>query len=448
MPVVWLVVTVAFALASQPPRPAAVLAPSGSSGLSHDLCAVTPGTADSAGGLPGGIEVSRPLTPVYDPAGWPSVAAVPESNPVCRLTGPAAASRAEPSLGSSWLRAEYLLWWPQAPPIPPLVTVSRSGPPPTLAQDPAAVWIGGHDWASAEVSGGRFALGLALTDTHNYGLELGYLFLGSRTLRAAASALTDSHDLRGLGLVYVDARTGREGVFPIATPGTARGAVTVSTTTRVQGVEANVIAGLYNGPAWSLNGLVGYRFFQVHEGLAVEQVRIAPATINRVYDQFDGHNRFHGAQVGLQAGLSRGGLFLEVTGKVALGRTFEVVRIQGATSLIGPHVPRPWVLPGGVYALASNMGRFTTAAAAVAPEGTCRVGFRFGETGRLYVGYNVLYLSDAVRPGDQIDRVLNPLNVPTLNSSGQTLPPERPRPLLTRGDFWTQGLIFGFEARY
>lgn len=117
MPVVWLVVTVAFALVPQPPRPTAG---AGWSGLPDDRSGLIPETAAGrVSGLPGGIAVSRPLTPVYDPAGWPSVTAATELNPVCRLAGPAATSQAVPSLGSSWLRGEYLLWWPPAPPVPP-----------------------------------------------------------------------------------------------------------------------------------------------------------------------------------------------------------------------------------------------------------------------------------------------------------------------------------------
>jgi hypothetical protein len=64
------------------------------------------------------------------------------------------------------------------------------------------------------------------------------------------------------------------------------------------------------------------------------------------------------------------------------------------------------------------------------------------------VGYNFLYLSDLVRPGDQIDRTLNPSQIPALNAGAAFANADRPHVLFSRTDFWTQGLLIGFETRY
>ena len=103
--------------------------------------------------------------------------------------------------------------------------------------------------------------------------------------------------------------------------------------------------------------------------------------------------------------------------------------------------------PGGVYAQPTNMGRVTHGAFAVVPEGTLKVGLR-GDHSRLYVGYNFLYLSDAIRPGDQIDRTVNPTQIPLLNPGGAPAGIDRPRPAVVRSDFWVQGLVVGWETRY
>jgi len=346
---------------------------------------------------------------------------------------------------------ELLLWWPTAQPLPPLVTASRSGAPPILGDPGTALLIGNRAIASQDIAGGRFTLGWAVNNAQTLGFELVYFFLGSRTLDETVRGLNNPQ-ARSLGIPFLNATTGREDVFPLAAPGVSTGSVFVSTTTRVQGAEANIVANLADGRAFRLNGLVGYRFFQVHEGLTVEQMRVrfgAPSTFGPIYDQFDAHNRFHGGQLGLHADITGEWVFCELTGKVALGRTFEVVKIDGATSAYAPvlgGVAPVQYSPGGVLALPSNIGRTTENAFAVVPEGTFKIGIKLGDSGRFFVGYNFIYLSDAVRPGDQVDRTVNPAQIPALNPTGFVA--DRPRALLNRSDFWAQGLIIGLETRY
>ncbi|MBA4065888.1 MAG: hypothetical protein C0501_19645 [Isosphaera sp.] len=366
-----------------------------------------PGADDP--GLPGGTEVSRPLTPVEVPP-------AAESEAVTRVEELGRPVRRGP-LGPSWNSQEYLFWWPKAHPLPPLVSDSAG-----------ALLAGGRALGTPGVSGGRFTLGWAADPGQTRGYEVVYFFLGSRTDRFTAGA-----QLPTIGVPFANAVTGREDVFPAPVPG----AVTVATTTRVQGAEANAVGNLFDRDGVRLNGLAGYRFLQAHEGLTVTTARPGGA----VYDEFVAHNRFHGGQVGLHADLTRGTVFCELTGKVALGGTFEVVRVDGATG------PGFVFVPGGLFTGPTNIGRATRTAFAVVPEGTLKLGFRWGEAGRVYVGYNFLYLSDAVRPGDQLDRVVNPANVPALGGGTGGFP-DRPRPLFNRSDFWAQGLVIGLETRY
>ena len=66
---------------------------------------------------------------------------------------------------------------------------------------------------------------------------------------------------------------------------------------------------------------------------------------------------------------------------------------------------------------------------------------------RAYVGYNFLYWTNVIRPGDQIDRVVDLTFVPNsipVPFSGQN----RPQPLFKQSDLWAQGLQFGLELRW
>jgi hypothetical protein len=425
---------------------------------------VVPGP-DNGPMLPGGTEVSRPLTPVELPPAPPIPAEpVPEQpSPVTRVEEvcqPKCVRRGP--LGPAWDDLEFLLWWPKAHPLPPLVTatqtrVTRALPParlPVLGDPETVLLVGGRAIDNQDIAGGRFTLGWSLNEAQTFGFELRYFFLGTRTLRARINDFGNpppgSPRIRTLGLPYLDAVTGEEAVFSLAFPGRSNGEVYAATTTRVQGAEANFVANLHDGQNLKLNGLVGYRYFQVHEGLSIAQVRYGGTDVSTIYDQFDAHNRFNGGQLGLHADISRGIVFCELTGKIAFGETFEVVRIDGQSVVRSPgaFTISERVLPGGLYALPTNMGRYTSSVFAVVPEGTVKVGLRLGDCGRVYVGYNFLYLSDAVRPGDQIDRSLNTAQIPTVNPSGSFGPPDSPRPLVTRSDFWLQGLIIGLETRY
>jgi len=399
--------------------------------------------------LSGGTSVSRPLTPVEIPPEKPPELRPPD--PVQRVEEihEQKYERRGP-LGPSWDNMELLLWWPKAHPLPPLVTASRSGVPPTLGNPATTLLIGNRALANQDMAGGRFTLGWAINEPQTLGFELVYFFLGSRTLH---QTIRDGSGFQSLGLPYINATTGREDVFPLAAPGISTGSIFVTTTTRAQGAEANFVANLYDGKSLRLNGLAGYRFLQVQEGLTLEQMRTrfgTPGEFGPIYDQFDAHNRFHGGQFGLHADISGQWVFCELTGKVALGQTFEVVKIDGATTTYTPVIGGLSVqhAPGGVFALPTNIGRSTQTAFAVVPEGIFKVGLKLGDTGRFFVGYNFIYLSDAVRPGDQVDRTLNPTQIPALNVARGLVGVDRPRSQFNRSDFWAQGLILGLETRY
>ena len=149
--------------------------------------------------------------------------------------------------------------------------------------------------------------------------------------------------------------------------------------------------------------------------------------------------------------MRRGLLFCELTAKVAFGQTYEVMRNDGATNFYAstPNGPVSRAFAGsGIYVQPSNAGRTANGVFAVLPEGTVKFGIRLGDTGRLYFGYSFLYLSDVARPGDQIDRTLNPAQLPLVNGTGPVYSAERPARLVTHSDFWVQGLVIGLETRY
>jgi hypothetical protein len=156
-------------------------------------------------------------------------------------------------------------------------------------------------------------------------------------------------------------------------------------------------------------------------------------------------NRFYGGQVGVRTEYSRGNWFVNATGKIALGDMHEIVTINGTT--VVPETGT--VLIGGSLAQLSNIGQFSHDRFAVVPEVGVNIGYQLGSWARVFVGYSFLYLSDVVRPGDQIDRNVNVSR--TAMARYFDIPPsgpELPAVLFKHTDFWAQGINFGLEFRY
>jgi len=104
-------------------------------------------------------------------------------------------------------------------------------------------------------------------------------------------------------------------------------------------------------------------------------------------------------------------------------------------------------LPGGVFAQPSNSGHHSRDRFAWIPEVTINLGANVTNNLSLFVGYNFLWISDVVRPGDQIDRAINPSQA-ALFGGNQLVGPARPAVPFNETTFWAQGINFGLQLRY
>lgn len=411
--------------------------------------------------LPGGREVSQPLTPVGpEPVPQPPKLPEPPAPPTepKPVPGPTVTEvqaippeRPIGPLGPAWHDFQLLYWWPMRQPLPPLAVGTRSGAVPAPGAPGTVTLLGGQALDSEPSAGGRFLIGGALNQKHTFGYEIAYLFLGTRSYWDAARGGPGA-PFRALGLPFVSAETGAPDVLVLARPDGPTAVVALSTAVRVQGWEVNSVANVHDGKHVRLHALLGWRYFQFHEGVGLHTTQFAPGGdphLIRSSEQFDAHNRFHGGQLGLHADVRHGGVFCELVGKVAFGRNYEVVRSEGMTILYGATGVRSF---GGTghFVQPGTFGRTANGTFAVVPEGTIKFGFRLGETGRVYVGYSFIYLSDAVRPGDQIDRTLSGAQLAAAGAPAAAggFAGERPVRPFNRTDVWVQGLVIGLEGRF
>jgi hypothetical protein len=169
-----------------------------------------------------------------------------------------------------------------------------------------------------------------------------------------------------------------------------------------------------------------------------------PGTQLTVTDSFKAENEFNGGQVGLIGTMWKGHWSLEGTAKFALGDVHREADIQGFTVVQVPGQPTV-SHQGGLLALSSNIGHYSSDAFAFIPELGLNVGYQLTQKIRLTAGYNFLLLNDFWRAGNQIDLNVNPNLIPPSTS---TAGPARPAFPANESDFWVQGIQFGLEFRF
>jgi hypothetical protein len=340
--------------------------------------------------------------------------------------------------------AEYLLWWVRGSPQPPLVTTGSPSDtiPGALGQANTQILTGGNTVGTGARSGLRGNIGYWLNDDHTLGVELGGFFLGTRSNGFSATSFGSPL----LARPFVDATTGAETVELVAAPGVLAGTINVSNRSSFWGYEANVRSNLWCGCNCYIDGLVGFRYLGLDESLSVDEnltVLLPGGGGFQVNDRFGVHNNFYGTQVGLAGEYRYGPWSVGLKGTVALGPTQQIVDITGNTRISSPGAA-PANFNGGLLALSSNIGRHTRDIFGVVPEIGLNVGYQFTNHIRAFAGYNFIYWNSVVRPGNEVDRMVNTSLLPPPVPGG----PMRPAFAFHGSEFWAQGATFGIEFRY
>jgi hypothetical protein len=362
-----------------------------------------------------------------------------------------------------WVSADYLLWWVQKSPMPtPLVTSGAVdvANPGALGSVGTNVLVGGSSTDFDAFSGGRVTAGAWLDDHQVFGLEAGGFLLQRRSIRAGFSSDQAGRPL--LGIPFLDANTGNEDFAEFTTPGQLVGRVDVSSSLSLGGGEVDLLVNLFRGSSLTLDVLGGFRYLDLREDLRIGGSSaplpgfvvffgggsFAAPAVTSTFDRFHTGNQFYGGQLGTRIEYRSDRAFVQVAGKLALGETSQSVDVSGRSTLsAGPTNPVA-TLPGGLFAQPGNIGRFTDNAFTAIPEVEVKVGYQFTSHVRATVGYNFLYWSNVVRPGNQLNRSVDPGQVPTFGDFGApgigTLIPTG----VSTSSFWAQGVSLGLEIGF
>jgi len=106
---------------------------------------------------------------------------------------------------------------------------------------------------------------------------------------------------------------------------------------------------------------------------------------------------------------------------------------------------------GGLLALpGANIGRYTQNKFCVVPEVGVNFGYQMTSRMRFFVGYNFLYIGNALRPEGLINQNIDVARIPNFPvGSGTPLPGiAQPAPQFHLSDYFVQGISFGVQFRW
>jgi hypothetical protein len=399
--------------------------------------------------VPAGPDVVVPCTECAVPgAETPMFGARPALN---RLAG----------FGRSWVSAEVLLWWGKSQQVPALVTTSSPQFNGIVGQGDTRVLLGGS-FGETFHTGGRIGFGRWFDENECRGLDGRLFWVAPATSSFAAGV--PPFGLLARPFVNVNPTTAPSVNFGqtsevVAGPGVATGMVRADVRSTVWGADLNYRRYLWGDAGFRVDGLVGYRYLGLRDELTITEnfTRVpnsdmtvgTPAVFGTIQDRFRTENDFHGGQVGFTSTLNRGRWSVDTRATLAFGTVFQEAEINGFQQLTFANGGVQTVQGGLLAVPGTNIGTFRQTRFAVVPEVGVNIGWQATERMKLFVGYNFLYLSSALRPGGVIDQNVDAARVPNFAMNGAPLAnPIRPVPIMNPTGYFVQGISFGMVYRW
>jgi hypothetical protein len=170
-----------------------------------------------------------------------------------------------------------------------------------------------------------------------------------------------------------------------------------------------------------------------------------------VIDQFRTRNNFIGGNIGLMSEVRLGRLFMELRSGIGLGSTYSEVNISGSTQFRLPNLPASPLQTGGLLAQPTNIGSYRSSTFSYVPEVGVKLGLQVTDHFRIFAGYDLMYWTNVVRPGQIIDRNVNTSQLPSVNPTTGAVTPNplngsaTPAFNFNRSDLWINGFNAGIS---
>ena len=364
-----------------------------------------------------------------------------------------------------WFSAEYLLWYQKGMNLPPLATANDINVAPNLfpGQGTSILFGGSDDHLEGSLNGLRLSFGFFLDHCHEWSIAADYF---------GWDAITE-------GAFFVgnpNQSLGRP-IFNAAEAGRPRAEFVNFNGLNAEGVAVNVTGNLdidmsselqsggfqfrrflvcrdgcgdtifMNLPANYRSRIdlgIGYRYTELDESLMITEAltfpgATAPNNALTMSDNFVTQTQFNGFDFGMFYTRHRGCWTLDMQGRFGLGVNNQQVDIRGnSTGAINSNT--------GLLAAQSNIGSYSRDRISVLPEFRANLGYLITPRLKATVGYTFMYWSNVVRPGDQVDLLVDRDAIngsPIGNATGAF-----PQFQFNETDYWVQGISFGGEYRW
>ena len=378
-----------------------------------------------------------------------------------------------PRLPHFYANGEYLMMFMTAAPInTPLITTSSPVAQGILGRPTTSVLFGADEEGFGVVSGFRVTTGAWFDSNARVGLELSGFVMEQQA--SIFDAVSSARGVPTFARPYVDSTTGQQVSFLAAFPELAAGTINALSETQVWGSEGNVLMNMYRSrptsySGWTINSLLGFRYVQVEEQLAIASgshvlpgnsipfaglFLVGPAVVG-VSDSFLARNEFYGGNFGLQTQFRSGRFLFGMNSKLGVGNMHSRLDVNGSSTLTtgraiadGTTQFNATSVQGGLFANSGNIGRYIRDEFVVIPELNLSLGCQLTSYLSTNIGYNLLYIPDIVRPGQQFGPAVNSSLVPTSFAYGQSGFNPVARPTLETSEFYLHGLSFSMTFQY
>lgn len=354
----------------------------------------------------------------------------------------------DPCCNNFWVDADYLYWKIQDSPEPVPLVIQQ-----LVTDGPFTTVLGDKKVDLGWRSGGRFALGYWFCDSECFGrlgTEVNYFFLSNASKKFTVAS--DANGSPTLRVPFFNVETGLESSAAIAELGFYRGEALLKIDNKMQGAELNLVSAMPSCDCSTKFGfLAGFRWwnFDEHLDFLVNTPGINPPTIYNYGDKFDVKNNFYGGQLGASFDYNYCDFFFNLKGKVALGAICQETIIDG-TFTTNELTGAIQTFVGGFFAEPTNIGHHKKTRFSVLPELDVNFGYQFTDCFSIRVGYSVLYVSNVLWAGKQIDRNINPTQSANIDFTETPALVGVPSPEARNKSegLWAQGLNVGLDFQF
>jgi hypothetical protein len=338
-----------------------------------------------------------------------------------------------------WVRGEVLLWWRQGRDVPPLVTtdpVSEDSTTAGILPDASILFGGGREEGDMQV-GGRIDIGFWIDQRQCLGIGNRFFGLGSDSLRFQI----DSLDNPVLAIPFFDVDADDNDALLVAYPGLSSGSIDIEGSSSIVGNDVYVRYLICRDCNSRVDFLTGWHYSRVRDDLSIRSSSVVTevggdiplGTETDVLDEFEMQNTFNGAILGIIHEYECHCWSLQSLVRVSIGNMSQRATINGQTTIAVPDED-PEVTAGGLFTNAdTNIGTFRRDEFSAVSELGVTLAYHCGPCTKLTVGYSLVYWSDVLQAGEQIDP-----------SVGEDQPEFR----FNSSGYWVQGLNLGLVKEF